>query len=165
MRKPPLRQGVGGKALVKNHHRRLQPRIVQVGIELRQKLRHHHALVDDGAGGQRRHIEDRVLGLEFFFAAAARQEQFAIEGGRIDVGRCVHENLLDEGQAFERLGTACRRIGGQGAKPRDAEALEPQLFTQRLARRGGLGGIATQEHQAGREQRRQIEARLGRDGA
>src|ERR1700688_3309173 len=47
-RQAPLRQGVGGKALVENHHRSFQPRILEVRIELRQVLRHRHALVDDG---------------------------------------------------------------------------------------------------------------------
>ena len=43
--------------------------------------------------------------------------------------------------------------------------LELQLFGQRLARLGGLGGIAIQEHEAGREPGRQREACLCGDGA
>src|SRR6202035_471785 len=47
LKQPPLRHGVGGKALVEDHDRRFRPRALEVGIDLRQKLRHHHALVDD----------------------------------------------------------------------------------------------------------------------
>ena len=119
MRKPPLRQGVGGKALVKYHHRGFHARILEIGIELRQKLRHDHALVDDGAGRERRQVENRIVGLELFLAAPARHEQFSVEGGLVDVWVRVHEDLLDDGQALQRLRTAGSRVRGQRAKSGD----------------------------------------------
>ena len=74
MRQAPLRHGVGGEALMEHHHRCLHPRILEIGIELRQKLRHHHALVDDGAGRQRRNVEDRVAALRVVFRCAGAPE-------------------------------------------------------------------------------------------
>ena len=85
MRQAPLRQGVGGKALMENHHRGLHPRILEIRIELHQKLRHHHALVDDGAGRQRRDIEDRILRLQFFLAARRARNSLRLNGGFVEV--------------------------------------------------------------------------------
>ncbi len=50
MRKAPLRQRVRGKPLVEHHHRGLEARVLQIRVELGEKLRHHHALEDDGGG-------------------------------------------------------------------------------------------------------------------
>ncbi len=86
MRQAPLRQRIGGESLVEHHHRGFHARILKVRIKLRQKLRHDHALVDDGAGRQRRNVEDRILCFEFFLAAAAREKQFAIEGCLVEAG-------------------------------------------------------------------------------
>jgi len=50
----PLRQRVGGEALMEHGHRALEAWIGEIRIELRQILRHHHALNDDGAGRETR---------------------------------------------------------------------------------------------------------------
>ena len=44
---PPLREGVGRIALVEQRHIGLDPRVIQVRIEVRQRLGQHHPLVDD----------------------------------------------------------------------------------------------------------------------
>ena len=61
MREAPLRQRIRGEALVEHRHRGLHARILEVRIELRQELRHHHALVDDGARRQGRDVERRIV--------------------------------------------------------------------------------------------------------
>ena len=95
MRQAPLRQRVGGKALVENGDRGFDARILQVGIELREVLRHDHALVDQGGGRQGRQIKDRVIALQRLFGAAPSQKQAAIEGGLVDVLGAIDEHLFD----------------------------------------------------------------------
>ena len=57
MRQRPGREGVGGEALVHQRQRALEVRIVQVGIIGDELVGEEHALVDDGAAGDR----DRVV--------------------------------------------------------------------------------------------------------
>ena len=125
MGQAPLRHGVGGETLVEDHHRGFHPRILEIGIELRQELRHHHALVDDGAGGQRRYVENRIVRFQPLFGAPPRQVQLAVEGRLVDVAAPVHEHLLDGGQGLERLRAAGLRVHRQGAKTRDRQFLQP----------------------------------------
>ncbi len=160
MRKPPLRQRVGGKALVKYHHRGFHARILQIGIELRQKLGHDHALVNDRARGERREVENRILRLELFLAAAARHEQFSVEGGLVDVLVRIHEDLLDDGQALQSLRTASIRVRGQRAKSGELQIFELQLGAEHLAGLRRLGGIAIQEYEARGKHRLELQARL-----
>ena len=157
MRQAPLRQGVGGKALMEHHHRRLHPRILQVGIELRQELRHHHALVDNGAGRQRRDIENRIAGLQSFFGAAARQIQFAVEGGLVEIAARIDEELLDGRQGLERLRAARLGCDRQGTEAGDLQLLDLQLLGQNRARVCGEARIPIEEYQTGGEQRCQRE--------
>ncbi len=62
----PGREGVGRVALVEDRDRRLEQRVAQVGVELRQERRDEQPLVDDRAAGER---GDR----EAIDAALARQ--------------------------------------------------------------------------------------------
>ena len=54
---PPLRESVGGIALVIDRKRAFKPLIQQVRIEHRHLLREHHAFVDNRPARQRRQIE------------------------------------------------------------------------------------------------------------
>ena len=56
MRERPGRERVGGEALVDQRQRRLEVRIVQVGIVFAELVGEEHALVDDGAARQRHHV-------------------------------------------------------------------------------------------------------------
>jgi hypothetical protein len=160
MGKAPLRHGVGGKALVEDHDRRFHPRILEVGVELPQELRHYHALVDDGARRQGRDIEHRVAGFQPFFGAAARHIELAVEGGLIELAARVDEHLLDGRQGLERLRPTGVGIHRQRPEARDLQFLELQLFGENLSRMSRQTGIPIEEHQAGGKQRRQCEPRF-----
>ena len=60
LRQRPLRQGVGGEALVEHADRGLQALVTQVRVELLQVRRHHQTFVDDGL---RREAADVMLGI------------------------------------------------------------------------------------------------------
>ena len=74
LRQPPLRQGIGGEALMEQTDRGLQPLVAEVGIEHRQVGRHHQPLVADQPTRQRRRVVDRIAGLDALAGAAAGDE-------------------------------------------------------------------------------------------
>ncbi len=145
---------------MENHHRRFHPRILEVGIELRQELRHHHALVDDGAGRQGRDIKDRVAGFQFLFGAPTRHKQLAVEGGLIEVAARIHENLLDGRQGLERLRTTGLAVHRQDTEAGDLQLLELQLLGENPSRLTRKFRVPIEEHQAGGKQRGQLEPGL-----
>ena len=100
----PLRQGVGRETLMEHAHRGFERRVRQVRIEIRQKLRHHQALVDDHAARQRGHIE---LGVTFtrqnLLGATTRLEQLELERELVrPLGR-GDEDLFDLRLGFQGL--------------------------------------------------------------
>ena len=56
MRQLPGREGVGREALMHQRERALEMRIVQIGIVGAELVGQEHALVDDGAAGDRHRI-------------------------------------------------------------------------------------------------------------
>ena len=102
LRQRPLRERVGGIALVIDREGALEPCIHQVGIELRHLLGQHHALVDQRTAGQRTDIhpidassrcclfdptaDDIKLALELFFIQTffvADQDLLDLRAGRV----------------------------------------------------------------------------------
>ena len=161
VREAPLRQGVGREALVEHRHRARQARVGEVGVELRQVLRHHHALVDDGAGGQARHVEGRVR-LAGALGEAPRHEQAAVEGGLVELHRrAVDEQLLDARQRLQGLGTAGLDPDRHHAPAGHLQPLARQRRPQRGPAGGGQRGIVRQEHQPRGEAWGEREAGLG----
>ena len=161
MRQAPLRQGVRRETLVEYDDRGLQARILQVRIELRQELRHHHALVDDGVRGQGGHIEHGVLRLELLFAAPARKEQSTVEGGGVDIAGRVDKDLHDRRHGLQRLLPTGARIRRHHAKTRDGQFLLLQLAGQDFPGMGGHCRILVQEHESGAKQRCEPKSCLG----
>ncbi len=90
LRQPPLRQGVGGKALMKQTDRGFEFGIVEVGVEHRQVGRHHQPFVADDPSRQGKHVVDRIALANMQVSAAAGDEQLAFKrlggysGGRGD---------------------------------------------------------------------------------
>jgi len=163
VRESPLRQRVGREALVEHHDRGLHARILQVGVELRQILRHDHALVDDRARRQRRQVEHRVFALELLLGAPAREEQPAVQRRLIDVARGVDEYLVDPRQRLQRLGAAGLAVGRHRAKAGDGEFLGLQFRREDGARPCRPLRVAVQEHQTDAEALRQLQSGVAGD--
>ena len=98
---------------MEHHHRGLQARILEIGVELREVLGHDHALVDDGARGQRRNVEHGVARLEKFLGAPPRHVEPPVERGLVDVEPGVDEQLLNVRQRPQGLLTASLRVDAQ----------------------------------------------------
>ena len=140
MRQAPLRQRVGGEALVEHGHRGLHALVAQVGEELHQVRRHHHALVDDGGGRQAGQVERGVRVLARLLGAATRHEQLAVERGLVHVGRRIHEHLRDGGQRLQRLVAAGTRDRSAARASRRRSA--PRARSALRVRRGWPPPIA-----------------------
>ena len=165
MRQTPLRQRVGREALVEHRHRRFNPRIVEVFEELGEMLRHHHALVDNGAGRQAGQIEHRIDVLTHLLGAATRQEQLAVEGFLVHViVRRVDIDLLDQRQGLDGLDTAGIGVDGQQAPTGHLQTLALQLLLQLGAVAGSNRSVLIHEHQARGKLTRQLETSLGSGG-
>jgi oligopeptidase B len=117
------------------------------GIELRQELRHHHALVDDGARRQATGRRTPGPRLQLLLGAPPRHEQLAVEGGLVDVRAGIDEHLLDARQRLQRLGAAGVRVGRHHAKAGHLQLLALQLSREHSARARGRQRGPVQEHQ------------------
>ncbi len=96
LREPPLREGVGGIALVIDREGALEAFILQVGIEVRHLFGQHHALVDDRPARQARDIEPVDPGLgRGFLDAAADDIQLALEFFLLHALGVGDQDLLD----------------------------------------------------------------------
>ena len=115
----PLRQRVRREALVEDADRRLEPRILQIRIEIRQHAGHHHALVADRCrrqAGDVGVVPQRILG------TATAKEQSPVEAtSRHAFGR-IDEELFDPRQRPERELAADRRIDRHSAPAGEFEA-------------------------------------------
>ena len=149
MRQPPLRQRIGRKPLMEYHRRRFHARVAQIGIELRKKLRHDHALVDDGTRRQGGDVEHRIARFEDLFTAPPRHVQLAIEGRLVDIATGVDEHLHDARQRFQGLQAAGAGIDREGAETCHLELLALDFLGENPAGAFGLNGIAIQKHQTG----------------
>ncbi|OIQ83878.1 hypothetical protein GALL_343050 [mine drainage metagenome] len=96
VRQVPGREGVGGETLVHQGQGRNHGRVLQVEVIGADLFRQQHALVDDGAAGQRGNVElFAVFQLEradFMFHTLADDEQLALEG--ILIGRVTGNEHL-----------------------------------------------------------------------
>ena len=92
----PLREGVGGIALVIDRKGGLKPFVHQVGIELRHLFGQHHALVDDRPAGHRTdiHAHDARSGRSFF-DPATDDVKLALELFLIHILFAADQDLLD----------------------------------------------------------------------
>ncbi len=141
-----------------------EARVVEVGVEHRQVIRHHQALVGDHPAGQGRHIEGGIIGQRLFHRAPG-DIQLALEDIGVDRVRTVDEYLLDRRQALEGVFTQGAVIGGYLAETGDGQALAQQLGGQEVAGALGEAGIPVQEHQAGGVAFAQSDVGLGRHGS
>ena len=151
MGQPPARQRVGREALVEHGHGGLEPRIQQIGIELGEMLRHHHALEDDGAGRKTRHVEVRVRAPR----APSPRSRRAMNSRRLNAAssssgrRAVHEHLLDAAAASSAPGR--RRRAGRWAGRASRPAHSPWRWScaaELVARAMRQCRVAAEKHQS-----------------
>ncbi len=103
LRQPPLRESVGGVALMINGKGGFKPLIRQIGVEHRHLLGQHHPLVNDAAareGTQVKPLNPRRR--RRLFDAAADDVQFALELLGVGAILAANQDLFDLG---------ARRIG------------------------------------------------------
>mmetsp|Transcript_18872 Transcript_18872/g.47860 ORF Transcript_18872/g.47860 Transcript_18872/m.47860 type:complete len:1344 (-) Transcript_18872:168-4199(-) len=98
LRQGPLGGGVGGEAAVVDGERGLKQRVAQVLEEGAHHHRAEHALVDDGAAGQRAGVEVKRLVSRHALGAlllhqAAHDEQLALQLIAHHAGLTLHHNL------------------------------------------------------------------------
>ncbi len=165
MRQRPARQRVGGEALVEDHRAAGQLGALQVGVERRQLVRQHHALVADGVRRQRHHIEIRHGGAQLLFAAAAGEEQRQREGVAALLGARFHEQLLDARQGVLGQLSAYRVVGRWHAPPLHRHAGAEQFGLQGGAAVRGKRVVVREEDQAGGEARAGVDAGFGGERA
>ena len=98
LRQPPLRESVGGIALVIDREGANEFVVFQVGIELRHLFGQHHALIDDRAAGHRSDIHLRHLRRDGgFLNAAADHVELALKGLFIHALGVGDQDLLNLG--------------------------------------------------------------------
>ncbi len=165
LRQLPRRRGVGREALVEDDHRRLHVLAREVGVELRQRGRQHHALVAQRPGRQRHHVERRLRGVQALLRHPACDEQRAVERGLVHRRRGRDEHLLDARHGAARGLAAGRRLGRHHAPAGDPDFLAFQFFRERGAAHGRGLVVGGQEDGAGGEHRAQPDAALGSGGA
>ncbi len=103
---PPLRESVGRIALVEDRHPALEPLILQIGIEYRQRFGEEQPLVDDGPARQATDIEIIDLRRDhLLFDPATDQIEVLLELGLITHfgHRPGDHDLLDFGTRALRL--------------------------------------------------------------
>ncbi|MNS58908.1 hypothetical protein D3C72_918450 [compost metagenome] len=161
----PGGEGVGAVALMEHANGRLEGRVSQVRVEVRQLVGHHQALVNDGPRRERtdiKRVEPSFGGLPLH--RLARDEQPALEGGPVQGAGPLHEHLAHDGHRGAGLGAEHVRLDrhvapGEGAEPPSGQ--------------GGLGdrlgptpgaGLGRQEDHADRQiaHRKRREARRQR---
>ena len=155
LRQPPLREGVGGIALVVDGEGRDETRLLEVGVELGHLLGQHHALVDQRATRQRADVEARDLRLRHrLLDAPPDHVEFALEGLLVDPLGVRDQDLLDGGPGDVGL------LAQHGDVHRHlAPAVDVVAEPQHLGLDDGAAGLLgieigpRQEHLADRQQR------------
>ena len=142
----PARPGVGRKALVVDAHRRGEPRVAQVRVELRQPVGHHQAFVDHHMAGQTADVELRVIRLDALLGPPPRKVQTPVEVLVGQRARRGDEHMLDGRQHGQRLFAAGVRVDGHLPPAGDTQALAGQLGRQHLPSLLGQYRVAVQEH-------------------
>ncbi|MGC0381998.1 hypothetical protein RKD33_002215 [Streptomyces sp. SAI-129] len=136
----PAREGVGGEAGVHERDRGGEAAVGQVREERLQLAGGQHALVDDGARGQRREVDTGLA-----LGALAQREGVAVQGDA-PRGAVAHEDLAEDRHGGAGGGAQHLRGDRDLAPAEDGEAL---LFGDRLdARDGVLSAVDRQEGDA-----------------
>jgi hypothetical protein len=147
LRQPPLREGVGGIALVIDREGALEPFVLEVGIELGHLLRQHHALVDDRPAAERREIQlADPGGGGGLLDPAADDVKLAFEGLLVHTLGVRDDDLLDLGPGrvglFAQNGDVHRNV---------APAVDVVAHAQNLGFHDGPAGLLRAEIGAGQE--------------
>ncbi len=127
MRALPRRGGVRGIAGVHQRDGRLHRSIGKVDVEAAHLRGNQHALVHDGAGAERAHVEDvaieRMLGVGGLFHHAAAYVQAALKCiAALDVFGAADESLQDGGHAGARRRAQVVGIDGHLAPEKQGQA-------------------------------------------
>ena len=142
----PLRQGVGGEALVEHADRGLQALVAQVRIERREIARHHQAFVDDGLVREAADVVVGVVGIGHGRTATGTEQL----DGELLVAQtfATDEHLLDLRQALQSQAAEDAGIDRHLAPADQLEAGVDDLAVHVGA--GGLGfdRVLVEEHHA-----------------
>ena len=151
----PRREGVGGKALVRQSQGRLGQGIGQILVKGPDLMGEQQALVDNRPRRKRRHVEARQLG-HAEFPGQVRQrvlrlladgEDLAFEGVLIGrAGAARHDRLADHRHLVEHRLAQARRINRHVAPADQLLALNPDEVLE-LAD-GGVAGRRISRHEA-----------------
>ena len=107
----PLRQGIGGEALMEEAKSDLEILVLQIDVELLDVCRHHQPFVRDDTGGKRGNVKVGIaceLTLDLF----AREVDQRIEAPGPHQGIGSDKELGNHRQTFDRLFT--QRVGVDG---------------------------------------------------
>ena len=148
LRQRPLRQRIGGEPLVENANRGGQLRIVEVGVEVRQPLRHHQALVADYAGRQAADVEIRVIRHRpLRLPPCQQQRRIAMPGVTAEQ---IDEQLLDARHRSPGLFSEHLRINRHLPPATRPEPLLGQIFFEGFPARLRASLVPAQEYHAQR---------------
>ena len=126
VRELPGGEGVGAEALVHEAERADHFGIGQFGVEVGDLGGEEQPFIDDGARGERRHVEevfawDIALG-DFGFGAFAHEVEFALELGFVHSFAAGDEDLLDVGLRVAGHTADGGAVDGRIAPAEDGEA-------------------------------------------
>ena len=146
LRQRPLRQGVGGEALVEHADRGLQALVTEVRIEGGEVRRHHQALIDDGLV---REAADVVVGV---FGVGNRRAATGTEqlDGELLIAQAftADEHLLDLRQALQGQATEDAGVDRHFAPANQFQAGSQDFAVHVFASGFGLGVVLVEEHHA-----------------
>ena len=154
VRQRPRRERVGAEPLVHEGQRRLHVGIDEVRIHRRDLVRAQHALVDERAARQARHVGELVLGDvergHRLLEELADHVELALEVRRVPHALAAGDEHLLE-QRLHRAGGGAQGavVGGDVAPAEQALALVGDDRVEKGADLVGLHGVAGQEHEAG----------------
>ena len=155
----PLRQGVGGEALVVDTEGRLKAWIFQVFIEDRQVLRHHQPFIGDYTGREGGDVEGLIFWLDLFLCLATCDKEGALQMHLIHLGGCIDKDLLNLWQDGECMFTAgCFGIHRDHTPAQHLQSLPFEVGFQCGACLVGLGALLVEEDHADRMVFGQVES-------
>ncbi len=139
----PGREGVGREPRVHQGQRRGEPLVRQVGVELLELRGGEHALVDEGARGQRRQVDVRLV-----LGALAQAERQPVELEALSATGDVGDEQL--GEVGHAVAGDLADAAGLDRHLAPAEDLEVLLRGDVLDRADGLGPLGLVLGQEGR---------------
>ncbi|MBS1270021.1 MAG: hypothetical protein MAG794_00973 [Gammaproteobacteria bacterium] len=125
---PPLRQGVGGKALMEYAQRRFQSRVGEIRVQHGQQAGHDQPFVQNQPRRQAVDVKHRVFTPCLFFRPSSGDEQLSFESLDVYVGSCIDEQLLDDRQHIQCLCAECGRVYGYTPPAGEPQALTRKFF-------------------------------------